>query len=92
MKSFWIDVLLAFLIWQLSIYLYENTTPQYFLEQEIKEFNQDIENNQVISDYHISKETNPNNISNFVESISNLSRETIQIVVDMTMGIIDGFD
>lgn len=92
MKYFWLDVLIAFLIWQLSIYVYENTTPEYFLNTEVEIFNDDVRNQRTLSDYHISKETQPNKISNAVEQVSEISRKTIQIAVDLTIGMLSGFD
>lgn len=92
MKYFWLDVLLAFVIWQLSVYVYENTTPEYYLTQEVEAFNEDVASHQVISDYHISKETKTNEISQTVSQISDYSRKAIEISVELAMGILSGFD
>lgn len=92
MKNLWLDILLVFLIWQGGVYIYENTTPESILYEELKTFNDDIKNERVLKDYHIKKETEQSNLSEFINEASNLSRKTISIFVDLTMGILSGFN
>lgn len=92
MKNLLLDLLLAFLIWQIAIYFYENTTPEFFLNQEVEKFNTDVENGNVLKDYHIAKETKNNNVANTFSEISDISRKTISVFVEVTMGMLSGFD
>ena len=70
MKYLWLDFLLAFLIYQLGIYTYSHTTAEYLLNQEVEVFNEDVKNGEIMKNYHIPKETNPNEISNFIEELN----------------------
>ena len=92
MKYLWLDLLLAFLIYQLGIYTYSHITPEYLLNEEVEVFNEDVRNGEVMKNYHIPKETNPNGISNFVEELSEISRYTIVTTVEIVIGIIGGFN
>ena len=86
MKNLWIDILLAFLIFQLSTYLYNHTSSEFILNQEVEMFNEDIKNQEIVDNYHIPRETNPNAISNFVEEMSEISRFTIKVAVEILGG------
>ena len=86
MKNLCIDILLAFLIFQLSTYLYNHTSNEYILNQEVEKFNEDIKNHKTINNYHIPRETNPNAVSNFVEEMSEISRFTIKVAVEILGG------
>ena len=86
MKYFWLDLLLAFLIFQLSTYVYSHTSNEYILNQEVEIFNEDVQNKEIIKNYHIPRETNPNAISNFVEEMSEISRFTIKMAVEILGG------
>ena len=92
MKYLWLDFLLAFLIYQLGIYTYSHTTAEYLLNQEVEVFNEDVKNGEIMKNYHIPKETNPNEISNFIEELSEISRYTIVTTVEIVTSIIGGFN
>ena len=89
MRYLWLDLLIAFMIWQLSTYTYNHTTREYYLSQEVEKFNKDIESQNVLSNYHISKETNPNNISNLVEKMSDISRLSIKTTIDVLISFVE---
>ena len=86
MKYLWLDLLLAFLIWQLSAYVYGHTSSDFYLNQEIELFNEDVENKEIIKNYHVPRETSSNAISNFVEEMSEISRFTIKVAVEILGG------
>ena len=91
MKYLWLDLLIAFCIWQLGTYIYTHTTDEYYFSKEIEQFNEDIKNENIITSYHLPKENNPNNVSDFVEKMSDISRFSIETSVDVLISFLEGF-
>ena len=92
MRNLWINLLLAFCIYQLLSYVQVHTSKEYYLAQEVVRFNEDVENRNVLDDYHISVEIEPNKTAKFVGKISEYSRKIIGIAIEILLYITNGFN
>lgn len=92
MKNLLLDICLVLLILLIgSNILNPQTLNQETFNTNIENFNEDVKTSMLDSHYQLSKDPYPNRVSEFVEGVSDLSRDGIRVVVETFVKAFHGF-
>lgn len=93
MKNILFDICLVILILIIGDHLFNPyTIEQEELKQQIETLNQDVSNQEEMDEkYRFTKDAGQNNVSHFVEEVSDVSREGIKVVVEFLAKGFNGF-
>lgn len=82
MKNIFLDFCLVLLIIFIGQQIFNPTTinAQEF-DRQLESFNEDVKNEDIADQYYLTKEIEPNKTSQMIQSISDISRESVRVVV-----------
>lgn len=88
MKNIFLDFCLVLLIIFIGQQIFNPITiKNQAIEQQLVSFNEDIKKEKMADKYYLAKEIKPNKTSEMIESISDISRESVRVVVDAIANI-----
>lgn len=92
MKNILMDICLVLLILMIGSQILDtNASKQQILNQNIQTFEKDVVSGEIREYYTLAKETEPNKVSQFVEGLSDFSREGIKVLVEAFAILFNGF-
>lgn len=92
MKNILLDICLVLLILLIgtNILTPSNLSQQQF-SNEMSAFSQDVSSGVIEERYHVSKDPYPNKVSQIVEEVSDVSRDSIRVIVESFSKALFGF-
>ena len=91
-RNLLIDICIVLLILLMGTQLFDRQQiHESITQKEITQFENQLSQGDTVSTNHVSAETNPNETSLFIQSLSDVSREGMRIFVEMMAGLFRGF-
>lgn len=92
MKNILLDICLVLLILMIGTnFLNPTNLSEQQFSNEMREFSQDVSNGVIDDNYHVSKDPYPNKVSQVVKEVSDVSRDSIKVIVETIAKALFGF-